>query len=196
MEARIHPLGSSRMDTSASQQPFAVRLAECGPRLRLVLAHMAGPRLRAHVELDDLAQETMLRALSSANAPVDEAELWRWLVAIARHVAIDAARALRARRHATNSVRLERADWSRIGMRESRVAARGPGASTLVAAHEDEGRLLQAFARLSPEHRRVIGLRQFEGLSAAEAAVRLHRTETAVHSLYRRALLAWDAAAK
>lgn len=184
------------MEADPSRGEFEVRLAEYGPRLRLVLAHMAGPRLRASVELDDLAQETMLRALTSSNAPGDEAELWRWLVTVARHVAIDAVRALRARRHASNSVRLERADWSRVGLRESHVAARGPGASTLVAAHEQEARLLRAFARLSPEHRRVIGLRQFEGLSAAEAAQRLRRTETAVHSLYRRALLAWDAAAQ
>jgi len=39
----------------------------------------------------------------------------------------------------------------------------------------------------------VIGLRQFEGLSAAAAGRRMGRSEAAVHSLYRRALLAWEA---
>jgi len=34
-------------------------------------------------------------------------------------------------------------------------------------------------------------LRRFEGHSAAEAAARMGRTETAVHSLFRRALAAW-----
>ena len=47
---------------------------------------------------------------------------------------------------------------------------------------------------LSAEHRRVLGLRQFEGLSAEQAARRMGRSATAVHSLYRRALLAWEQA--
>ena len=48
-----------------------------------------------------------------------------------------------------------------------------------------------AFLRLLPEHRRVLGLRQFEGLDARSTAQRMGRSETAVHSLYRRALAAW-----
>jgi DNA-directed RNA polymerase specialized sigma24 family protein len=42
----------------------------------------------------------------------------------------------------------------------------------------------------------VIGLRQLEGLTAAEAGLRLGRSEVAVHSLYRRALEAWERAAR
>ena len=56
--------------------------------------------------------------------------------------------------------------------------------------------LERAFLELDPEHRRVIGARQFEGLSAAETARRMARSETAVHSLYRRALLAWEDATR
>ena len=54
-----------------------------------------------------------------------------------------------------------------------------------------EARLMRAFEQLTPEHRRVLGFRQFQGLSARETAVRMGRSETAVHSLYRRALQAW-----
>jgi DNA-directed RNA polymerase specialized sigma24 family protein len=57
---------------------------------------------------------------------------------------------------------------------------------------ETSQELLRAFLRLTPEHRRVIGLRQLEGLPAAQAARRLGRSETAVHSLFRRALQAWS----
>lgn len=46
--------------------------------------------------------------------------------------------------------------------------------------------------RLEP--RRMLGLRRFEGLSAAETAARMGRSEAAVHSLFRRALGAWEAA--
>lgn len=176
---------------------FARELAASAGRLRLLFAHLAGPRLRASAELDDLVQETLLRALASPNRPsTGAAELARWLNAIARHVAVDAARALRARRRAQTPLRLERADWSRVGLRESQLAASTAGAATRLSARDDEQRLAEAFARLSAEHRRVIGLRQFEGLSAGQAATRLQRSESAVHSLYRRALQAWAEAAR
>ena len=55
---------------------------------------------------------------------------------------------------------------------------------------------LDAYHALAPDHRRVLGLRQFEGLSAAETGARMGRSEAAVHSLYRRALVAWEAAAE
>ena len=63
----------------------------------------------------------------------------------------------------------------------------GPG-------NDDAARVTRAFESLSPAHRRVLGLRQFEGLSAREAAARTGSTEKAVHSLYRRALEAWERA--
>ena len=72
------------------------------------------------------------------------------------------------------------------------MAAPGPGPATHLAGAEAGDRLADAFARLSAEHRRVIGLRQLEGLSAAGAAARMGRSEGAVHSLYRRALAAWE----
>jgi len=179
----------------AAGEHFAARVASCAPRLRLLFAHLVGPRLRGHVELDDLVQETLLRALGSARRPPLD-ELAPWLNALARHVAVDAARALRARRHGAGALRLERADWSNVGLRESDIVAAGAGVATRAAGDEEQRRLMEAFCRLSNEHRRVIGLRQFEGLSAALVAQRLARSESAVHSLYRRALEAWADAAR
>ncbi len=174
----------------AEREQFAARVASCAPRLRLLFAHLTGARLRAHVELDDLVQETLLRALASARPPPLE-ELAPWLNALARHVAVDAARALRVRRRGAGALRLERADWSHVGLRESQVAAAGAGVLTRAADEDEHRRLMAAFVKLSNEHRRVIGLRQFEGLSAALVAQRMGRSESAVHSLYRRALEAW-----
>lgn len=179
----------------AERELFAARVAACAPRLRLLFAHLAGARLRAHAELEDLVQETLLRALGAARPPpVDE--LAPWLNTLARHVAVDAARALRVRRRGAGALRLERADWSHVGLRESQVAAAGAGVVTRAAGEEEQRRLMSAFLRLSNEHRRVIGLRQFEGLSAALVARRMGRSESAVHSLYRRALEAWADAAR
>jgi RNA polymerase sigma factor (sigma-70 family) len=173
------------------------RFLALAPRLRLALAHLSSPSIRARVELDDLVQEVFLRAWSARrelppHEPGD-ACLYRLLVRIARNTVIDVARALRAHKRNARTVPLSRSDWSHAGVRESQVVHDAPGVSTQVAASEDWERLLNAFRALSPEHRRVIGLRQFESLSAAETAQRMKRSEAAVHSLYRRALDAWNA---
>ncbi|MFN0242947.1 MAG: RNA polymerase sigma factor [Planctomycetota bacterium] len=176
------------------------RLAARAPRLRLLLLHLSGRAVRARVDVEDLVQETFLRALAdSAQVPgpgAGEAALDRWLARVARHCVVDVARALRAAKRDGAVRSIGRSDWSRAGLAESRIAARGPGVSTLACAAEDSQRLARAFAALSAEHRRVIGLRQLEGCSAAETARRMGRSETAVHSLYRRALIAWEDATR
>ena len=50
------------------------------------------------------------------------------------------------------------------------AAAPGPGPATRVAGEEEEVRVQRAFETLAPDHRRVLGLRQFEGLTAVDAA--------------------------
>jgi RNA polymerase sigma-70 factor (ECF subfamily) len=172
------------------------RLAGAERRLRLLLAHLASPALRARVELDDLVQEVFVRALTAPGGlpprEPDDAALGRWLATLARHAVIDAARALRAAKRDGRVRRLDRSEWSRVGAAASGIAAPGSGPATRASARESEARLLASFAGLDPEHRRVIGLRQLQGLSAREAARRMGRSETAVHSLYRRALAAWE----
>jgi RNA polymerase sigma factor (sigma-70 family) len=199
------------MELHASESSVGPRLAAQERRLRLLLAHLAGRAVRARVELDDLVQEVHLRALASprglpppgGTGPAeatgaaqargdggaqDDPALWRLLAHLARHVVIDVARALRAAKRCGAVEPLERSSWSRS------PADRAPGPHTAAAAAETSRRLARAFLALPAEHRRVLGLRQFEGLSARAAAARMGRSETAVHSLYRRALLAWEAA--
>jgi RNA polymerase sigma-70 factor (ECF subfamily) len=176
------PAPHSRSDAGA-------RLAAHAPRLRLLLAHLAGRAVRARVDLDDLLQETYLRAWADrARLPGDEAALGRFLAGVARHVVVDVARALRAAKRDGGAAPLARSAWSRAGIEP---AARAPGPATELGLEEDSRRLQQAFERLSPEHQRVLGLRQLAGLSARETARRMGRSEAAVHSLYRRALEAW-----
>ncbi len=174
------------------------RLAEQGRWLALLFLHLTGRAVRARVEIDDLVQEALLRAWSAPGGlPPEEpgeAALKRFLARIARHCVVDVLRSLRALKRSAREVPLRRADWSATGLGEGRLEAAGPGPATLVLAADEQAALLRAFDGLSPEHRRVLGLRQFEGLSAREAARRMGRSETAVHSLYRRALAAWDEA--
>jgi RNA polymerase sigma-70 factor (ECF subfamily) len=177
---------------------IGARLAAHEGRLRLLLLHLAGPAVRARVEVDDLVQEVFLRALS-AEAHVrplaSDGELLAHLATLARRTVVDVVRAARARKRSGPEVPLRRSDWSRAGPVASRIPAPGPGPATEFAGREAGDRLAAAFLLLSAEHRRVIGLRQFEGLSAREAARRMGRSEAAVHSLYRRALDAWAAEA-
>jgi len=184
--------------STAARQDDGSRLASQEPRLRLLLAHLAGRAVRSRVEIDDLVQEVWLRALDEPKglppSESGESRLWGFLRTLARNVVVDAARAIRARKRTGSVVRLERSAWSTGGPRESRIVQPGPGPATLAAGAEQHENLLQAFERLAPEHRRVIGLRQIEGLSARETAARMARTETAVNSLFRRALAAWEQA--
>lgn len=175
-----------------SPSDHGARLASCEGRLHLLCAHLAGSAVRSRVEIEDLVQEVYLRALADpASWPSDANALFRYLSAIARHVVIDVVRAARAAKRDGREEALDRNTWSRAGHTPAAVT---PGPRTRAVGKEESRKLAKAFLALSPEHRRVIGLRQFEGLSAREAAARMGRGESAVHSLYRRALAVWEAA--
>ena len=195
----MEPASDSSRGQGAEREPLAAegeRLAGQSRRLRLLLHHLSGRAILARVEPDDLLQEVFLRALTAPSGlperDAGEAALAGFLNRIARNVVVDVARALRTQKREGREAPLERSTWSRAGA--DHPAARTAGPATRVAARETEERLLETFAALAPDHRRVIGLRQLEGLSAARAAERMGRSETAVHSLYRRALEAWEQA--
>ncbi|MEM7234391.1 MAG: RNA polymerase sigma factor [Planctomycetota bacterium] len=171
------------------------RLSAESQWLSLLFCHLASPSVLRHVERDDLVQEVFLRVVKSPDSVPDPRaggeELRRYLAAIARHTVIDVVRALRARKRSGNEIELDRSSWSQQGMTASGLAAHEPGPATRVERNEESDRLLEAFLRLSGEHRRVLGFRQFEGLSAEETGQRMGRSASAVHSMYRRALAAW-----
>jgi RNA polymerase sigma factor (sigma-70 family) len=173
------------------------RIVAQGRWLRLLLLHLAGPQVRRRIELEDLLQEVYVRAVAHQQQlpPEEPADLplRRFLARLARSAVIDAVRAIRARKRSSGAreFRLSLSDWSRTGLLESLVAGTGPGPSTEAAQWEEQRLLLEAYEKLAADQRRVLGLRQFEGLSAAETARRMGRSEDAVNSLYRRALEAW-----
>lgn len=180
-----------REESQEASGPEAELCAHAG-RLELLLTHLSGRALRKRVEVEDLVQEVFLRALASPERLAlasERGELAPWLASLARRVVIDVVRVARAAKRAGREEPLRREEWSSSGLDH---ALRGPGPATEAHAAEASRRMARAFLALSPEHRRVIGLRQFEGLCAAEAALRMGRSEAAVHSLYRRALEAWE----
>lgn len=183
---------------SSSVRDLGERLARHTPRLRLLIAHLAGRALRRNLEVDDLVQEVLLRVVSAPAAvpahdttDAHDPELWRALSRVARHTVIDAARALRTRKRAGGAEALRFASTAAHGPRASQFVLDATGPATAALRRETTRDLVSSFERLTAEHRRVLGLRQFEGLGAAECARRMGRSEAAVHSLYRRALAAW-----
>ena len=159
-------------------------------KLRLYAEFRLGRALARRVEVDDIVQETFLRAwrdLGKATLSGDNA-FFGWLTAIACNVIADVARAARARKR-QGTLRLDRSDWSRVGSLDPADPAAGP--ATRAGRDELRERMRAAFHALAPQHRRVIVLRHFEQKSAREAAPRLGCSEMAVHALFRRALDAW-----
>ncbi|MGI5126375.1 sigma-70 family RNA polymerase sigma factor [Pseudonocardia sp. CA-107938] len=116
------------------------------------LTHLASP-----AEADDLAQETYLRALRALPRFEARSPARTWLLAIARHVAVDAVRAAQ-RRPRTDGVD----DWEAV------AATARPGA---VRSAADEAIVLRALVdALDTDRREAFVLTQLLDLSYAEAA--------------------------
>ena len=126
--------------------------------LRVFLGSQVGAALGARTDVEDLLQETFLRACRSFGSfhGKSERELRGWLSTIASHVVTDRARELRA----------QKAD---------------------VRREERWERLSSAISALSPYHREVIRLARIEGLPMKEVAIRMGRSEKAASMLLVRA---------
>ena len=182
------PLARAARGDRAACDALFVRHAE---KLGLYVEHRLERALARRVAVEDVVQETFLRAWRDLGAATlsGEGAFFGWLTAIAGHVIVDVARAARAQKRPGEGLALERGSWSRTGAVDPADSSAGP--ATRAARAELRTHLRAAFLALSPQHRRVIALRQFEQRSAREAAPRLGCTELAVHALFRRALDAW-----
>ena len=134
-----------------------------------------GAGLRETVEVEDLSQETLFKALASLSSFEWRGpdSFFRWLEGIAENLILDLA-ALQQRRR---ELRLERD-----------VQSSGVSVSAALRREERFDRLEKAIESLSPEHREVILLARIEGLPVNEIATRLNRSPNAVAQLLWRAL--------
>ncbi|BCJ58849.1 hypothetical protein Jiend_22710 [Micromonospora endophytica] len=119
--------------------------------VRRFLAHLPGVR-----EVDDLVQETYLRAWRALPSFAGRSTARTWLLAIARRVAVDQVRAATCRPRTANLT-----DWEAAA--ESTPAGVCAGVDERVVLHG----LLDG---LSPERREAFVSTQLLGLSYAEAA--------------------------
>lgn len=166
-----------------------------GP-LRALIAAQLGEGLRGRVEVEDLLQETFLRAFRSIRQfeGTTDAAFRAWLATIASNAVAEKGR----------RITTQRADYRReVPLpRDPSTAADGVGSpspslespDTSPSGHlrreERLDRLLESLEKLSPDHRQVILLTRIEGLPVKEVARRMGRSDKAVSMLLLRAMLA------
>ena len=153
---------------------FDKLVASIRPRLLALIGSRLGPALRERTEVDDVLQETLLRAFRSMGSfrPEGPDSLLRWMGGIAQHVIVDLAR---------------KRSEVQVGL-EGEFPGGGLSASQRLRRLERFDRLREALEGLSPDHRQVILLARIEGLPIKEIAGRMGRSPKAVTQLLMRAL--------
>jgi RNA polymerase sigma-70 factor (ECF subfamily) len=144
-------------------------------RLEHQIRARLGAKLRAKLDVEDVAQEVFSVAFRTIGSFRwrDEESFYRWLGSIAEHHVLSASQ-----KKAWNEIRLP-----------AELGGRDVSPSHHLRREERFERLEAALAGLSEDHRRVVLLARVEGLTAAEIAVRMHRSPEAVKMLLGRALL-------
>jgi RNA polymerase sigma-70 factor, ECF subfamily len=137
-------------------------------------ASLIGGRGQGASEVDDLVQDTFVRAFQSLADFRGESSLRTWLFTIERRLLVDRRRSER-----------RRPDRVEIGEED---AATEYTALDAMVADETEGRIRRSLERLSPMQREVFTLRVAEGLSYKEIAGVVGSTEGAARVHYHNAV--------
>jgi RNA polymerase sigma-70 factor (ECF subfamily) len=147
-------------------------------RLTALIGRRLGAELRARATVEDVLQETLLRAFRAIGrfAPQDgdaSRSFFRWLSGIALKVILEIA----ARGRKERAIELD-----------FEVPAREVSPSRKLQRQERLERLERSIARLEPDYRTVLTLVRLQGVPGNEAARRLGRSPNAVSHLLLRAL--------
>jgi RNA polymerase sigma-70 factor (ECF subfamily) len=132
--------------------------------------------LGARDEVDEVVQDTFVRAFASLDGFRGESAFRTWLFTIARRLLLDRRRSVRRR-------------GEQVAVKDSDVRTEYDALDGLVA-RETEGRMRAALARLTPTQREVFTLRVGEGMSYREIADVVGSTEGAARVHYHNAMRA------
>src|SRR5215467_9499717 len=127
-------------------------------------------------EVDELVQDTFVRAFNSLDGFRGESSFRTWLFTIERRLLVDRRRAEKRRR-------------DRVEIQEDDASTEYDALDSVVAT-ETERRMRQAVNRLSPTQKEVFTLRVAEGLSYKEIAAAVGTTEGAARVHYHNAMRA------
>jgi RNA polymerase sigma-70 factor (ECF subfamily) len=132
--------------------------------------------LGARQEVQDVVQDTFVRAFGSIDGFRGESSLRTWLFTIARRLVLDHRRS-------------ERRRGEQVEVRDGDVRTEFDPLDAVVA-DETEQRMRSAVERLTPTQRDVFGLRVGEGMSYREIADSVGTTEGAARVHYHNAMRA------
>ena len=127
-------------------------------------------------EVDELVQDTFVRAFNSLDGFRGESSFRTWLFTIERRLLVDRRRSEKRRR-------------DRVEIQEDDASTEYDALDGVVAS-ETERRMRQAMSRLSPMQKEVFTLRVAEGLSYREIAAAVGTTEGAARVHYHNAMRA------
>lgn len=130
----------------------------------------------AHEEIDDLVQDTFIRAFQSLDSFRAESSFRTWLFTIERRLLLDRRRA-------------EKRRPSRVEVQEDDASTEYDALDAMVAG-ESANRVREAMTTLSPTQREVFALRVAQGLSYKEIAELVGTTEGAARVHYHNAMRA------
>ncbi|MBZ5620614.1 MAG: RNA polymerase sigma factor [Acidobacteriia bacterium] len=154
-------------------------------RLAVLIHFKLSPRARELSEVEDLVQETYLRAFRDLHAFTYQTpgSFLRWLSSIADHVIIDRVRYQNRDRRAAEEVPF-RSPSNPAGPEPADTKT----PSRLFAQQEAVERLLSRLNALPEDYRQAILMAKIEGLSTGEMAERLGKSREAVSLLVYRAV--------
>lgn len=158
-------------DQTAFDELFSIHTE----RLLVFISARLGERLRARIEPQDVLQDAYAAAWQSFSRfeYSDEGAFLRWMCCLIDRRLRDVHDYFTAARRQVQEV--------------PQSAPTGP--VTALARAESRERLQTALTQLSNEHREVILLRYFQGLTTEEAAERMQRSAGAIRNLLSRALV-------
>ena len=164
---------------------FQTLLEPCRLRLAAFLRRHAGRSRGGDADEDDLLQIVLAEAWRRLGGCEDRGPeaFFRWLVAIARHVIHDRLKYLAAKGRAQLQAPAEPAPWSQVAGSHTSVAGSA-------MRNESLRRLDEAFTRLEPRQRDVVGRHLLEGATLGEIAAALGITKNAVWERLHRGLAA------
>lgn len=175
---------SSRQQDDAVDRALVTRWLGGDERAATLLVERHGPALARFAasltargdkgEIDELVQDTFVRAFQSLAEFRGDSSLRTWLFTIERRLLVDRRRA-------------ERRRPDRDEITEGDALTEYTALDSLVA-EETQGRIRKALERLSPTQREVFTLRVGEGLSYKEIADVVGTTEGAARVHYHNAV--------
>ncbi len=135
-------------------------------RLFAVCLRMLGDRDRAR----DLTQDAMVKIIQGLPRFDGRSKLSTWMIRVTMNACLSELRKLRLRRHASLQTTVGTGFEGEGSTLESTLASGEPGTSAGVESGEDRADVSSALARITPEQRAILILRDMQGLDYATIA--------------------------